>query len=67
MGRSNSSLFLDQEASNTGMVQRLATHNAWSSSSTQSGLPMESSLNLGMSLPSTAGHNGHEMPPNMVK
>ena len=24
---------------------------------------MESSLDLGMSLPSTVGHNGHEMPP----
>ena len=24
---------------------------------------MESSLNLGMSLPSPAGHSGHEMPP----
>ena len=28
---------------------------------------MESLLDLGMSLPSTMGHNGHEMPQNMVK
>ena len=28
---------------------------------------MEFSLDLGMSLPSTTGHNGHEMPQSMVK
>ena len=28
---------------------------------------MESSLDLGMNLPSTAGHSGHEMPQSMVK
>ena len=32
-----------------------------------SGLSMESSLDLGMSLPSTDGHSDQEMPPNMVK
>ena len=63
MERSNSSIFLDQEASKTGMVQRLATHNAWSNNSTQSGLSMESSLNLGMSLPRPEGHSSQEMPP----
>ena len=63
MGRSNSNIFLDQEASKTGMVQRLfATRNAWSDKSTQSGLSMESPLNLGMSLPSPTGHSGQEIP-----
>ena len=46
------------------MVQRLATYKAWSSDNTLSGLSTESLLDLGMSLPSTAGHNDHEMPPN---
>ena len=36
---------------------------AWSSDNTLSGLSMESLLDLGMSLPSTVGHNDHEMPP----
>ena len=45
------------------MVQRLATYKAWSSDNTLSGLSTESLLDLGMSLPSTAGHNDHEMPP----
>ena len=40
-----------------------ATYKAWSSDNTLSGLPMESLLDLGMSLPSTAGHNNCEMPP----
>ena len=44
------------------MVQRLATYKAWSSDNTLSGLSMESLLDLGMSLPSTVGHNDHEMP-----
>ena len=49
------------------MVQRLATYKAWSSDNTLSGLSTESLLDLGMSLPSTTGHNGHEMPQRMVK
>ena len=41
----------------------LLTYKAWSSNSTLSSLLMESWLDLGKSLPRTAGHNGHEMPP----
>ena len=37
---------------------------AWSSNSTLSGLSVESSVDLGMSLPSTVRRNGHDMPPN---
>ena len=44
------------------MVQRLATYKAWSSDNTVSGLSVEFVLDLGMSLPSTAGHNDHETP-----
>ena len=40
-----------------------ATCKAWSSDNTLSGLSMESLLDLGKSLPSTVGHNDHEMPP----
>ena len=47
--------------------ETFATYKAWSSDNTLSGLSMESLLDLGKSLPSTAGHNDHEMPPNMVK
>ena len=43
--------------------ETFATYKAWSSDNTLSGLPMESLLDLGMSLPSTAGHNNCEMPP----
>ena len=39
------------------------THKAWSNTSTLSDLSVESSLDLGMSLPSIMGHSGHEMPP----
>ena len=54
MGRSNrGDIFLDQESSRTGMVQRLLLFTR----------PMESLLDLGMSLPSTVGHIDHEMPP----
>ena len=60
-------IFLGQEASKTGRAQRLATYKAWSSDSTLSGLSVDSLLDLGMSLPSIAGHSDHEMPPNMVK
>ena len=64
MGRSNKgNIFLDQEASKTSRVQRLATYKAWSSDNTLRGLSVESWLDLGMSLPSTMGHNDHEMPP----
>ena len=59
---------LDQEANKTGMVQRLLSlAKAWSSNSILSGLSIESSVDLGMSLPSTVGHSDHEMPPKMVK
>ena len=58
---------LDQEANKTGMVQRLLSlAKAWSSNSILSGLSIESSVDLGMSLPSTTGHNGHEMLQRMV-
>ena len=60
-------IFLDQEASETGRAQRLATYKAWSSDNTLSGLSVESMLDLGMRLPSPVGHNDREMPPNMVK
>ena len=64
--RTRGNIFLDQEASKTGMVQRLLLLcKVWSSNSTLSGLSMESSLDLWMSLPSTTGHNGHEMPPKL--
>ena len=54
MGRSNrGDIFLDQESSRTGMVQRLLLFTR----------PMESLLDLGMSLPSTMGHSDYEMPP----
>ena len=43
--------------------ETFATHKAWSSNSTLSGLSMESLLDLGKRLRRTAGHNGHEMPP----
>ena len=43
--------------------ETFATHKAWSSNSTLSDLSMESSLDLGMSLPRIVGHSGHEMPP----
>ena len=43
--------------------ETFATYKAWSSDNTLSGLSMESLLNQGMSLPSTMGHNNHEMPP----
>ena len=56
-------IFLDQEARKTSRVQRLATCKAWSSDNTLRGLSVESLLDLGMSLPSTMGHNDHEMPP----
>ena len=56
-------IFLDQGASKTGRVERLATYKAWSSENTLSGLSMKFLLDLGMSLPSTMGHNYHEMPP----
>jgi len=48
---------LDQEANKTGMVQRLLSlAKAWSSNSILSGLSIESSVDLGMSLPSTTAH-----------
>ena len=56
-------IFLDQGASKTGRVERLATYKAWSSDDTLRGLSVESLLDLGMSLPSTVGHHDHEMPP----
>ena len=40
-----------------------ATHKACSRNSTLSGLSMDPSLDLGMSLPSATGQNGQEMPP----
>ena len=40
-----------------------ATYKAWSSDNTLSGLSMESLLDPGKTLPSTVGHNDHEMPP----
>ena len=43
--------------------ETFATYKAWSSDNTLSGLSMKSLLDLGMSLPSTAGHSDHEMPP----
>ena len=43
--------------------ETFATYKAWSSDNTLSGLSTESLLDLGMSLPSTAGHSNHEMPP----
>ena len=43
--------------------ETFATYKAWSSDNTLSGLSMESLLDPGMSLPSTMGHNDHEMPP----
>ena len=45
----------------------LLTYKAWSSDNTLSGPSVESLLDLGMSLLSTAGHTDHKMPPNMVK
>ena len=47
------------------MVQRLLllTRKAWSSDNTLSGQSMEFLLDLGMSLPKTAGHSDHEMSP----
>ena len=44
-----------------------ATHKAWSSDSTLSGLSVDSSVDLGMSLPSTSGHSDHEMPQSVVE
>ena len=44
--------------------ETFATHKAWSSNSTLSDLSMESSLDLGMSLPSNVGQNDHKMPLN---
>ena len=35
-------IFLDQEASETGRAQRLATYKAWSSDNTLSGLSVDS-------------------------
>ena len=43
--------------------ETFATYKAWSSDNTLRGLSVESWLDLGMSLPSTMGHNDHEMPP----
>ena len=47
--------------------ETFATYKAWPSDNTLSGLSMESLLDLGISLPSTVGHNDHECPQNMVK
>ena len=43
--------------------ETFATYKAWSRDNTLSGLSMGSLLDLGMSLPSTAGHSDHEMSP----
>ena len=43
--------------------ETFATYKAWSSDNTLSGLSIESLLDLGMSLSSTKGHNGHEIAP----
>ena len=65
MGRSkNRECFLGQRRLVRQVWSRdFATHKACSRNSTLSGLSMESSLDLGMSLPSSAGHNGQEVPP----
>ena len=56
-------IFLSQEASKTAMVQRLWLLTRPGLVTAHWGMSMESSLDLGMSLPSTARHSGHEMPP----
>ena len=59
MGRSNKRKYFPGPRG----PETFTTHKAGSSDNTLSGLSMESLLDLGMSLPSTVGHNDHEMPP----
>ena len=44
-----------------------ATHKAWASDRTLSGPSADSSVELGMSLPSTSGHSDHEVPQSAVE
>ena len=65
MGRSNKRKYIPGPRGKSDRYgpETFATYKAWSSDNTLSGLSMESLLDLGMSLPSTVGHNDHEMPP----
>ena len=60
-------VFLDQEASKTGVVQRFLLFTGPSPVTAQSGQSVKSLTDLGISLPSTMGQDGHEMPQTMVK
>ena len=61
MGRNNKrEYFPGPRDSWDNSPETFATCKAWSNNSTRSGPSMESSLDLGMSLPSTVRHNSHE-------
>ena len=62
MGRNNKRKYISGPRGQF-KTENFAAYKTWSSDDTLSGLSMKSLLDLGMSLPSTVGHNDYEMPP----